>query len=154
MHNKKLQDRLAIRIERLQKNSPADASFKILKKVRVKLSGDSTNIGKRLQVENFTYTLLDEGEDSCSYEHCHPLAIFRTPEKYEYLKVALADIIAEVESLKQITVGGNTYNIEYYLGGDWKFLALVTGKCHTVCFIVCVWNTAVTVHMSCTTLPV
>ena len=30
-------------------------------KERVKLSGDGTNIGKRLHVINFTFTLLDEG---------------------------------------------------------------------------------------------
>ena len=24
------------------------------------------------------------------------------------------------------------YNVRYYLGGDWKFLALVTGKCTCV----------------------
>ena len=69
----------------------------MLKKVHVKLSGDSTNIGKRLQVENFTYALLDESESAYSYEGCHPLAMYRAPEKYDYLKAALEDII---------TVGG------------------------------------------------
>ena len=93
----------------------------------VKISEDSTNMGKRIQVENFTYTLLDE-EKSYSYEACHPLAIFRAPEKYESLKTALQDIIEEISRLIQITVDDHTYSIEYYMGGDWKFLAMVTGK--------------------------
>ena len=46
-------------------------------------------MGKHIQVENFTYTLLDEGENAYSYEACHPLAVFRAPEKYDSLKLAL-----------------------------------------------------------------
>ena len=29
-----------------------------------------------------------------------------------------------------IEVDGTMYKIEYFLGGDWKFLALATGKLH------------------------
>ena len=36
------------------------------KKVRVKLTGDGTNIGKRLHVVNFAFTLLDEGDKAYS----------------------------------------------------------------------------------------
>ena len=120
--------RLRYRIEQLEKKTPEDAPFKCNHRVRVKLSGDSTNMGKRIQVENFTYTLLDEGESAYSFEACHPLAIFRAPEKYDSLKLALKDLIEEMSALKSVSVGDHTYDIVYYLGGDWKFLALVTGK--------------------------
>ena len=40
----------------------------------------------------------------------------------------MQDIIEEVERLKFIEVDGNNYEIEYYMGGDWKYLAVVTGK--------------------------
>lgn len=123
-----LEPRLRSRILQLEKNTPEDAPFKCNSTVRVKLSGDSTNMGKRIQVENFTYTLLDEGERAYSYEACHPLAMFKAPEKYNSLKLALKDVIHEVTELKMITVGKKKYSIEYYLGGDWKFLAMVTGK--------------------------
>ena len=49
------------------KQSPPDAKFKIEKKIRVKLTGDGTNIGKRLHVVNFGFTLLDEGEQRSRY---------------------------------------------------------------------------------------
>ena len=52
--------------------------------------------------------------------------IFKEPEDYESLKRAL-DVIAEVEKLTVIEIDGIKYSIQYYLGGDWKFLALVTG---------------------------
>lgn len=57
-------------------------------------------MGKRIQVENFTYTLLDEGEKAYGYEACHPLAIFRAPEMYDSLKLALQDIIEEVSTFE------------------------------------------------------
>ena len=86
-------------------------------------------IGKRLHVINITYTLLDEGDKAYSFEGNHLLAIFRFPENYMSLKMALADIITEVEGLKQITVGKevHVFQVEYFLGGDWKFLALING---------------------------
>lgn len=37
------------------------------------------------------------------------------------------DIIQEVDHLREINVVGETYKISFYLGGDWKFLAVVTG---------------------------
>ena len=71
-------------------------------------------MGKHIQVENFTYTLLDEGENAYSYEACHPLAIVRAPEKYDSLKLALQDIIDEVARLETTTE--RTYTIMEIFG--------------------------------------
>ena len=49
----------------------------------------------------------------------------QSTRKYDYLKAALEDI-KEVAELKTIKTETNEYTIEYYLGGDWKFLTLVT----------------------------
>lgn len=51
---------------------PPDAPFLVNKKVRVKLSGDGTGIGKRLHVVNFTFTLLNEGDAAYSSEGNNP----------------------------------------------------------------------------------
>ena len=48
------------------KQSPPDIKFMVEKKIRVKLTGDGTNIGKRLHVVNFGFTLLDEGDKAYS----------------------------------------------------------------------------------------
>ena len=123
-----LQERLEVRVKRLVETTPSDAAFKVNRKVHVKLSGDGTRIGKRLHVVNFTFTLLDEGIKACTYEGNHVLAIFKEPEDYESLKNALADIIKDVENLSSIDINGISYSIEYYIGGDWKFLALITDE--------------------------
>ena len=48
-------------------------------------------------------------------------------ENYENLKAALEDICSEVNEMKSITINDKTYDIETYLGGDLKFLAMVCG---------------------------
>ena len=66
-----------------------------------------------------------------SYEGNYPIAIFREAENYEGLKRALADVIAEVSTLKTISIAGQEYTIHYYniiIGGDWKFSAIIKGK--------------------------
>ena len=123
-----LKDRLVVRLNHLIESTPSSASFKVNKSIRVKLSGDGTSIGKCLHVINFTFTLLDEGEKAYSYEGNHCLAIFKEQEDYDGLQSALKDIIKEVDTLNMIKVKDTVFSIEYFLGGDWKFLAIVTGE--------------------------
>ena len=52
----KFTDSLKTQIQRLQKEGFDDTTIK------VKLSGDGTCLGKRLNVVNFTYTILNEGK--------------------------------------------------------------------------------------------
>ena len=134
-----LEERLRVRISELRKTAPSDAAFRKNRTVNVKLSGDGTNIGKRLHVVNFTFTLLEVGSLAYSCEGNHTLAIFKDEEKYEPLRNALEDIRNDVERIPTITVDGITYNITYYLGGDWKFLAMVTGIDSTSSEYACIW---------------
>ena len=105
----------------------------------MKLSGDGTNIGKRLHVINFTFTLLDEGSVAYGYEGNHTLAVLKEPENYESLAKGLEDIRLEVERLKQIVADGRIYDVVYFLGGDWKFLALCTGIDSAMSNYSCIW---------------
>lgn len=57
----------------------------------------------------------------------HPIAVFREEESYQSLKLAMSDIYKEVENLELLTLGDETFQIEFYLGGDWKFPAIATG---------------------------
>ena len=55
------------------------------------------------------------------------LAILKTKENYDSIRISLEDLRKEMEDLKEITVNEKKNNIEYFLGGDWKFLATVCG---------------------------
>ena len=92
-----------------------------------------------MHVINFTFTLLDEGSLAHSCDGNHTLAIFKKPEKYEYLHDTLEDIRSEVETLKMNTVDGVVYKINYFLEGDWKFLAIVTGIDSAMSTYACIW---------------
>ena len=81
-------------------SSPRDAQFLRNKKVRVKLTGDGTNIGKHLHVVNFAFTILEEGSRSHSAQGNHCIAIFKEPESYTSMKLSLSDIVHDVNELK------------------------------------------------------
>ena len=91
------------------------------------------------RVVNFTFTLLDEGDTAYSSEGNHPLAIFKDPENYDSLARALSDIRNDVATLTEITVRETTFTIEYFLGGDMKFLAIVMGIDSASSTYSCVW---------------
>ena len=86
----------------------------------------------------FTFTLLDENQ-ATSASGNHVLAVFKESESYHYLKSALEDIIQKVGDLQEIEVDGQTFQILYYLGGDWKFLAVVTGIDAASSDYACIW---------------
>ena len=105
----------------------------------MKLSGDGTNIGKRIHVVNISFTVLEEGRNAMSSDGNHTVAILDLQEDYENLKLSLQDIINEVKNLKKITVDGHTFTIEWFLGGDWKFLACVVGIGGAIADNPCIW---------------
>ena len=86
--------------------------------VRVKLSGDGTNIGKRLSVIDITYTILNEKNLAMSEKGNYLLAVIRAKESYKTLSTSLSDLIKEMGELKEIFVDDNIYHLEYSLGGD------------------------------------
>ena len=53
------------------------------------------------------------------------MAIVLVSEKYESLSVAFREIAKEANELDTITYNGVSHVIEYFLGGDVKFLSLV-----------------------------
>ena len=52
---------------------------------------------------------------------------------------SFANIIDEVKHVKEIEVEGITFKLTYYLGGDWKFLAVVTGIDSASSDHACMW---------------
>jgi len=58
---------------------------------------------------------------------------------YDALSEALQDIINEAKDLKTITINDKSYSLEYFLGGDMKFLALVNGIESANAKHSCVW---------------
>ena len=128
---------LLIHINTLKSSSPDE--FQKMTSLKIKLTGDGTFIGKYIHVVNIAFTLLNEGNLAISVEGNHTIAIIRVKEDYDELKAELADIINEVDNLQAIDFDNNHYDIERYLGGDWKFLAMVCGIRSAIGEYPCIW---------------
>ena len=108
-------------------------------RIKIKLSGDGTNIGKRISVVNITFTILNEKTLAMSERGNYILAVLRTTESYDTLAESLSDIVKEMQDLKDISVDNETFYFEYFLGGDWKFLACVCGIGAANADYACIW---------------
>lgn len=104
-------------IVRLQKNGEINDG----ETIKIKLSGDGTNIGKGLTVVNFTFTILHEKDVAMGVKGNYILAVIKTTETYDNLRDSLADLRMEMSNLKEISANNCTYKIEYFLDGDLKF---------------------------------
>ncbi|CAH3146900.1 unnamed protein product [Pocillopora meandrina] len=101
-------------IVRLQKNGEINDG----ETIKIKLSGDGTNIGKGLTVVNFTFTILHEKDVAMGEKGNYILA------RHDNLRDSLVDLRMEMSNLKEISANNCTYKIEYFLRGYLKFLAL------------------------------
>lgn len=104
------------RIRSLEQNSSSDALFRKTSTVHVKLTGDGTYIGPRQHIVTFGFTLLDEGSAAKSFAGNHTVCIVRGPEDYDSLSICFHNNGLEVDR--------NRYTVQFYLGADWKFLAI------------------------------
>ena len=100
---------------------------------------DGTQIARGLIVVNIAFTILEEGDQAYLVLGNHSVAIFKMAENYANLKAALEDICSEGNEMKSIIINDKIYEIETYLGGDPKFLALVCGIDTANCKHACIW---------------
>ena len=76
----RLETRLNVLLEKGEIDSSSENN-----KLRVKLSGDGTNVGKHLHVINITLTILEEGSQAMAAEGNHLIAVIKVPEDYDNL---------------------------------------------------------------------
>ena len=105
----------------------------------MKVSGDGTRIGKHLQLLNVTFTIINEGNVAMSEKGNYVIAVIKTKDDYIGIRHSLSDLRDEMRNLSGITCGDKTFQIEYFLGGDWKFLATVCGLGPVNQDFACIW---------------
>jgi len=109
--------------------------------IRIKLTGDSGNVGRNLKLLNFTFSAVDF-LGSQSYIGNYTLGIFEMKEESYYeLKISLKEILASLEDFNFLSLNNKNYKIKFYLGGDLKFLANVMGLNSATANYPCVWCT-------------
>lgn len=131
-----LKNRLTVRLEHMVNLNP---SFKNESTVKVKITGDGTQVSRSMHVLVLAFTILDGDENPNSPSGNHIISMLNAQEKYEYLSQALMDIANEIQSVQTITVDGHEFNIEFYLGGDMKYLAICLGIQAANAKYSCIW---------------
>ena len=131
-----LKERLQLRLQQLIKNNP---SIKDDTCVRVKITGDGTNVSRSMHILVIAFTILDGSENPNSPGGNHVIALLNAQEKYEYLSEAVKDIASEIKSIKFLTIDGQNFNIKFFLCADMKFLAICAGIQAANATFSCVW---------------
>ena len=131
------QSRVFTRIQSLINSRKIDPSSENV--ISLKLTGDGTNLGRNIHIVNFAFTLLQEGALVQSPSGNHTIAILKCRESYSELFTGLSDIREEVCNLSTIVVDGHEFTVNLYLGGDWKFLAVLCGIDAANAHYSCIW---------------
>lgn len=107
----------------------------------MKVTGDGTWIGKRLHIVTFGFTLLEEGSAAKSSCGNHSVCLLKQSEDYPSLALGLRDIRDEITEISSngISVLGKKFDVHFYLGGDWKFIAAVCGLDAANSTFSCIW---------------
>ena len=109
--------------------------------INIRLAGDGTNVASQFTVLNFTFGFLDRFNESTDLNITRNgtvdpntalgnfiLGKFHIrKECYDDLKIALKELAEKLSELKEIELDGIIYQIEFFLGGDLKFIAIVIG---------------------------
>ena len=89
-----------------------------------------------------SFALLDLGDDVMAAKGNHTIAIVKGKENYETLQESFADVFNEINRLnseKKIEVNDRVINLEFFLGGDYKFILLMMGLKSATSNYACVW---------------
>ena len=110
-------------------------------KIQVKITGDGMYVSCSMHILVIAFTIVNvKGEEfPNSSRGNHVLALINTTEDYEHLEVAVSELAVEVQKTNAIKINDTTFEIEYFLGGGWKFLAICLGiKAANACYS-CIW---------------
>ena len=110
--------------------------------VKVKLSGDGAKMTRSCNFILISFALLDSSEDVMAAKGNHTIAVARGGEDYHTLKTCFKDVFLDVNNLvkeKKIEVDGKTINLDFFLGGDYKFLLILLGLSAANSNHACIW---------------
>ena len=95
--------------------------------IYINLAGDSTNIYQGNKTLLISFSILNEKRSNTAYG-TYIIGIFSIKEEnYECIQKCVEQIKEQYFHLNSIKIGKKRFSIEKYIGGDWKFLALVKG---------------------------
>ncbi|XP_048586624.1 uncharacterized protein LOC116618012 [Nematostella vectensis] len=109
------------------------ASGMVTDHVRIKLSGDGARMSRSSNFILFSFAILNAPDDLLSSK----VAVINGPEKYETIAESLKDVLEEIDAVQELD--GKKINVEFILGGDYKFLLQTMGLSSANSAYACLW---------------
>ena len=110
--------------------------------VKIKISGDGAKISRTTNFNLLSFSVLDIGQNVLSGRGNRTIAIVNGPENYEVLKTSFKNVFGTINNLinsGEINIGNISVPIDIYLGGDYKFLLMMTGLSNATSDHACLW---------------
>ena len=98
--------------------------------MQIKISGDGAKMTNNANFILFSFAILRTGESVMSAKGNRTIGIVNGKKDYSTIKESFGDIINEMNRLVatgKINVEGTNINIEFFLGGDYKFILMMLG---------------------------
>ena len=100
------------------------------RKIQVKLSDDGARMSRTTNFMMMSFTMLQLDEKIMSSKHNRTVVVINGPEEYETLKSSPSNFCSEVNELinkGSTLIDGEEVDLEFFLGGDLKFLLMMFG---------------------------
>ena len=110
--------------------------------IQVELSGDGASMSRSTNFMMMSFSLLQWDEKVMSSKNNRTVAVVNGPEDYHTLKVSLSSLFNEVNELIKtgsMLINGERVKLEFFLGGDLKFLLMVMGMNGASSNYACLW---------------
>jgi hypothetical protein len=110
--------------------------------IQIKISGDGAKMTNNSNFILLSFAILQTGESVMSAKGNRTIGVVNGKEDYSTIKEAFTDIIDELNQLiadGKLNVEGNDINIEFFLGGDYKFILMMLGLKGAISNYACAW---------------
>ena len=109
--------------------------------LKIKISGDGSRVSRISSFIVFSFNIVQDNTQFASLDHT-VFCIVNCKESYDQLKDACKPVFDEINELIEagvLVIDGESYPIEYLLGGDMKFLQIMLGLGSSLSNCSCLW---------------
>ncbi|XP_077863939.1 uncharacterized protein LOC100367812 [Saccoglossus kowalevskii] len=110
--------------------------------IKVKISGDGAQMSRSANYNFLSFSILNRGNLVKSAQGNHTIACVKGKECYETIRDSFRDAITSVNEMVSnptITIDGKSVDLDFYLGGDYKFILMVLGLKGATSNYACAW---------------
>jgi hypothetical protein len=111
-------------------------------KIQIKISGDGAKMTRKSSFILLSFSLLQGQNSVMSASGNHTFAVVKGSESYETLNDSFGAVFQEINDLievSEITIDNSKFDLEFFLGGDYKFLLIMLGMKSATSNFACVW---------------